>query len=66
MLQERYNYTATWAGLAISPGALVTICIMVVVGRLGFVQPRYLITAGACIAALAMIDLLRMTPDVDF
>ena len=41
-------------------------CMMVVVGRLGFVQPRYLITAGACIAAVAMIDLWRMTPDVDF
>jgi DHA2 family multidrug resistance protein len=66
MLQARYNYTATWAGLAISPGGLVTMGMMIVVGRLGFVQPRYLITVGACIAAVAMIDLLRMTPDVDF
>lgn len=66
LLQERYNYTATWAGLAISPGGLVTMCMMLVVGRLGSVQPRYLIAAGGCIAALAMIDLLRMTPDVDF
>ncbi|HWV97532.1 MAG TPA: DHA2 family efflux MFS transporter permease subunit [Xanthobacteraceae bacterium] len=66
LLQERYNYTATWAGLAISPGGLVTMGMMLVVGRLGSVQPRYLIAAGACIAAVAMIDLLRMTPDVDF
>ena len=39
---------------------------MVVVGRLGFIQPRYLIAAGAAIACYAMIDLLRMTPDVDY
>jgi DHA2 family multidrug resistance protein len=36
------------------------------VGQLGFVQPRYLIAIGATIACAAMIDLLRMTPDVDF
>jgi MFS transporter, DHA2 family, multidrug resistance protein len=39
---------------------------MVVVGRLGFVQPRYLIAAGAAISCWAMVDLLRMTPDADF
>ena len=39
---------------------------MVVVGRLGFIQPRYLIAAGAAIACYAMVDLLRMTPDADF
>jgi DHA2 family multidrug resistance protein len=39
---------------------------MVVVGRLGFVQPKYLITIGALIAGYAMIDLLRMSPDADF
>jgi DHA2 family multidrug resistance protein len=39
---------------------------MVVVGRLGFVQPRYLIAAGAAIACYAMVDLLRITPDADY
>jgi MFS transporter, DHA2 family, multidrug resistance protein len=66
LLQEEFGYTATLAGLAISPGGLVTMVMMVVVGRLGFVQPRYLIAAGAAIACYAMVDLLRMTPDVDF
>jgi DHA2 family multidrug resistance protein len=37
-----------------------------VVGRLGFVQPRYLIAAGAAIACYAMVDLLTMTTDADF
>jgi MFS transporter, DHA2 family, multidrug resistance protein len=66
LLQDQYNYTATLAGLAISPGGAVTMVMMVVVGRLGFVQPRYLIAVGAAIATFAMIDLLRMTPSADF
>jgi DHA2 family multidrug resistance protein len=66
LLQEEFGYTATLAGLAISPGGAVTMVMMVVVGRLGFVQPRYLIAAGAAIACYAMIDLLRMTPDADY
>jgi DHA2 family multidrug resistance protein len=39
---------------------------MVIVGRLGVVQPRYLIATGAAIATCAMIDLLRMSPGADF
>jgi DHA2 family multidrug resistance protein len=66
LLQDAFNYTATLAGLAISPGGLVTMGMMLVVGRLGSVQPKYLIATGGLIAASAMIDLLRMSPDVDF
>jgi DHA2 family multidrug resistance protein len=39
---------------------------MIVVGRVRFIQPRYLIAAGAAIATFAMYDLWRMTPDADF
>ncbi|WP_424630135.1 DHA2 family efflux MFS transporter permease subunit [Bradyrhizobium sp. SYSU BS000235] len=66
LLQDQFGYTATLAGLAISPGGLVTMVMMVVVGRLGFVQPKYLISIGAAVAGYAMIDLVRMSPDVDF
>jgi DHA2 family multidrug resistance protein len=66
LLQEEFGYTATLAGLAISPGGAVTMLMMVVVGRLGFVQPRYLIAVGAAIACYAMIDLLRINPDSDY
>ncbi|HUN96931.1 MAG TPA: DHA2 family efflux MFS transporter permease subunit [Bradyrhizobium sp.] len=66
LLQDQYGYTATWAGLAISPGGAVTMGMMLIVGRLGSIQPRYLIAAGSIIAGFAMIDLLRMTPDADF
>ena len=66
LLQEEFGYTATLAGLAISPGGAVTMVMMVVVGRLGFVQPRYLIAVGAAIACYAMVDLLRINPDSDY
>jgi len=66
LLQEDFGYTATLAGLAISPGGAVTMVMMVIVGRLGFVQPRYLIAIGAAIACYAMIYMMRMTPDVDY
>jgi MFS transporter, DHA2 family, multidrug resistance protein len=66
LLQEQFGYTATLAGLAISPGGIVTMAMMVVVGRLSFVQPRYLIAVGAAIACYAMVDVLRMTADADY
>jgi DHA2 family multidrug resistance protein len=66
LMQEEFGYTATLAGLAISPGGGVTMCMMIVVGRLGFIQPRYLIAAGGAIACYAMVYMLRMTPDVDY
>ena len=62
LLQDQYGYTATWAGLAISSGGAVTMGMMLIVGRLGDVQPRYLIAAGSIIAGFAMIDLLRIIP----
>ena len=52
LVQQDFGYTATWAGLALSPGGLVTMAMMLVVGRLsGHVQPKYLIAAGALIIA---------------
>ncbi|SKA21521.1 MFS transporter, DHA2 family, multidrug resistance protein [Consotaella salsifontis] len=67
LLQEYYGYTATWAGLALSPGGLVTMMMMFIVGRLtGIIQPRYLIAAGASIIALAMWDLTRIYADLNF
>jgi DHA2 family multidrug resistance protein len=66
LLQDQFRYTATLAGLAISPGGAVTMVMMVVVGRLGLIQPRFLIATGAAISCYAMIDLLRMTADADY
>ncbi|MBP2298826.1 DHA2 family efflux MFS transporter permease subunit [Azospirillum picis] len=67
LLQSYYGFTATWAGLALSPGGLVTMMMMLVVGRLSsLVQPKYLIATGAAIVALAMWDLTRLNPDSTF
>ena len=67
LLQTYYGYTATWAGLALSPGGVVTMTMMFVVGRLtNAVQPKYLIALGAAIVAGAMYDLTRLVPDLNF
>jgi MFS transporter, DHA2 family, multidrug resistance protein len=67
LVQAEYGYTATWAGLVLSPGGLVLALMMPVAGRLaGKVQPRILIVVGAVICALAMFDLTRINGAVDF
>jgi DHA2 family multidrug resistance protein len=67
LVQQYFGYTATWAGLTLTPGGLITMVMMIVVGRLsGKMQPRYLIAIGAIICALAMYDLSRLTGNVDF
>ena len=51
LVQQNFGYTATWAGLLLSPGGVVTLVMMFVVGRLAAkVQPKYLIIAGAVLA----------------
>ncbi|MEZ2132815.1 MULTISPECIES: DHA2 family efflux MFS transporter permease subunit [unclassified Sinorhizobium] len=67
VLQQNFGYTATWAGLALSPGGLVTMVMMFVAGRLStHVQPKYLIAIGTTIIAAAMWDLTRLNPDLNF
>jgi DHA2 family multidrug resistance protein len=67
LLQEDFDYSATWAGLALSPGGLMTMVMMFVVGRLSArIQPKYLIATGATIVALSMYDLTNLYGDLDF
>jgi MFS transporter, DHA2 family, multidrug resistance protein len=67
LVQQNFGYTATWAGLVLSPGGLVTMSMMFVVGRLtAIVQPRYLIAAGALIIAGSMYGLTGVNSDVNF
>jgi MFS transporter, DHA2 family, multidrug resistance protein len=67
LVQQNFGYTATWAGLVLSPGGVVTMLMMFVVGRLsGKVQPKYLIIAGAIIIALSMYDLTNVYGDLGF
>ena len=67
ILQEYYGYTATIAGLALSPGGIVTMLMMFVVGQLsGRVQPKYLIAAGSFIVAASMYYLTNTYSDLSF
>ena len=68
LLEDVFGYSATWAGSALSPGGLVTMGMMFVVGRLsgGHVQPKYLIATGATIIAFAMYGLTSLYGDLDF
>jgi MFS transporter, DHA2 family, multidrug resistance protein len=67
LVQADFGYTATWAGLVLSPGGVVTMVMMFVVGPLlAKVQPKYLLVVGAMITALSMYDLTNLYGDVGF
>jgi DHA2 family multidrug resistance protein len=67
LVQQDFAYTATWAGLVLSPGGVVTMLMMFVVGRLsGRAQPRYLIAVGAVLIALSMYVLTNVYGGLDF
>jgi MFS transporter, DHA2 family, multidrug resistance protein len=67
LVQQNFGYTATWAGLVLSPGGVVTMMMMFVVGRLAArVQPRYLIAAGAVVCALSMYTMTNVYADLGF
>jgi MFS transporter, DHA2 family, multidrug resistance protein len=67
LVQQNFGYTATWAGLVLTPGGIVTVFMMPLVGQLsGKVQPRYLIAAGAAICALAMYDMTKVNGELGF
>jgi MFS transporter, DHA2 family, multidrug resistance protein len=67
LVQEDFGYTATWAGVMISPGGVVAMAMMFVAGRLvGRIQPKYLIAAGAVGIALSMYTLTNIYGDLGF
>jgi DHA2 family multidrug resistance protein len=60
LVQQDFGYTATWAGLVLSPGDVVTMAMMFVVGRVAAkVQPKYLIIASAVLIALSMYGMTQ-------
>ena len=67
LAQQDFGYTATWAGLLLSPGGLVTMVMMVVVGRMvAKVQPKYLIVVGAVLIAASMYEMTSVYGDLGF
>jgi DHA2 family multidrug resistance protein len=67
LAQQVLGYTATLAGLILSPGALL-ICFMIpMVNKMQSVVPtKYIICLGFVCMGAAMIYSHRLTPDVDF
>jgi DHA2 family multidrug resistance protein len=67
LLQQLLGYPAELAGLALSPGGAVIMLMMPVVGILvSKVSPRYLITFGCTISALALFVMAGWNLQLDY
>ena len=67
LAQQRLGYTATLAGYVLSPGALMIIVLIPIVGRiLPFVQTRLIIAFGFLTLGCAYVYAHGVTPDADF
>jgi DHA2 family multidrug resistance protein len=65
--QQDLSYTATWAGLVLSPGGVAVILLIPIVGKLMTVlQTRYVIAMGFTIMGLALLYSSTITPTIDF
>lgn len=66
-LQLVMGYTATQAGLAISPGGLLVMCLLPMVGyMLGKVEARWMIAVGLAITSLALFHMTTFNTAMDF
>ncbi len=67
LAQQRLGYTATLAGLVLSPGGLLILFLIPIIGRvLPYIQTRYIIAFGFFSLGLAYSYAHRVTPDVTF
>ncbi len=67
LLQTLMGYTAQQAGMVLSPGGLVIIATMPLIGRLlGKMDGRWLIVFGFSSTALALYHMTSWTLDIDF
>lgn len=66
-LQQLLGYTAMLAGMVLSPGGILTLIMMPIVGMLvARVQARYLIMAGLLIVAYSMFSMSGFNLQIDF
>lgn len=65
--QQNLMYTATWAGMVLSPGGVAVILLIPIVGRLmGVLQTRYVIALGFTIMGCALLVSSGLAPNIDF
>jgi len=66
-LQLIMGYSATDAGLAISPGGLLVMCLLPFVGiMLSKIEARWLIAVGLVITSLALLHMTTFNTNIDF
>ena len=68
LAQTVLGYTATWAGLILSPGALLLLPTIILMQRLVLpnVQTRYVIGFGFLVLGVSLLYSNHLTPDIDF
>jgi MFS transporter, DHA2 family, multidrug resistance protein len=67
LAQQQLGYTATLAGLVLSPGAILIVAVIPVVQKLmPVVQTRHLVGFGFFIMACAMFYSHHLVPNIDF
>lgn len=67
LAQQYLNYTATWSGMILSPGGLMIIALIPMVGRLLKLTPaRNLIAFGFTVMGLSMFYSSHLAANIDF
>jgi DHA2 family multidrug resistance protein len=67
LAQTQLGYTATWAGLILSPGALtLTVLVFLASRLLGLVPGRYLIAFGFFCLGVSLLYSTMLEPQIDF
>ncbi len=68
LVQSLMGYTAQWAGMVLSPGAILTLFAMPIVGRLlsTRLEPRWLVITGLIILATGMYRLSELSLEAGF
>ena len=67
LAQQQLGYNATWAGFILSPGAVLILFIIPIIGRImGKIQLRLLVATGFATLGFALLYSRNLTPDIDF
>ena len=67
LAQQQLGYTATWAGLILSPGGAVVVLLIPIVGRAMQKFPlKYLIALGFFIMGCSLVYSHALAPNIDF
>lgn len=67
LAQQQLGYTATLAGLVLSPGAIaVTLIIPIISRALPLIQARYIVMAGFFLLGCSMLYCTMLIPNIDY